>query len=341
MAAKKYLDLAGFQKLWNKATSIFVAKEEGKGLFSGKYEDLTGVPTKVSQFENDKEYTTKTEVADTYATKVENAKTLTDAKDYTDEMVGAIVGFDFQVVDALPAIEDGKKGVIYLIAAAEGDNVDAENNVYTEYIFITKDGVSSYEMIGTTKMDLTGYLQEVDIVAITDEEIDQICVAPSTPVAPVATTYTFATTGWTLDPTTADLTDGGSTAITATNEVEGSTTVSFTLTVNAGVATATDVTEGYAVAAEVSDTTVTITITEKKSYTFSATGYTLDPATARLASGETVDVTATAESDGATTVAITLTAQEDGSVTATTSDSGYTVDASTVDGAVTITIATA
>lgn len=266
MAAKKYLDLAGFQKLWSKVSSTFVAKEEGKGLFSGKYEDLTGVPTKVSTFENDADYTTKTEVADVYATKVENAKTLTDANAYTDEMVGAIVGFDFQIVDALPDVSAGKKGVIYLIAAKEGDNVSADNNIYTEYIFITNaEGVGSYEMIGTTKMDLTGYLQEVDIVAITDEEIDAICVAPAvdTPVTPA-----------------------------------------------------------------------------KTSYTLSATGYTLDPATAELASGETVSVTATAESDGTTTVAITLTAQEDGSVTATTEDTGYTVNASTVDGAVTITIAT-
>lgn len=339
MAAKKYLDFAGFQKLWNKATSVFVAKEEGKGLFSGKYEDLTGAPTKVSAFENDKEYTTKTEVSETYTTKTENAKTLTDAKGYTDEMVGAIVGFDFQIVDALPDVSEGKKGVIYLVPMAEGDNVTADDNIYTEYILITNaDDVSSFEMIGTTKMDLTGYLQEVDIVAITDEEIDAICVSPIAPV--VITTYTFSAAGWTLDPLTADLDNGGSTVIAATNEAESSKVVGFTLTITDGTAAVTGVTEGYAVTAEVVDTAVTITITEKTAYTFSATGYTLDPATASLAAGETVDVTATDESDGVTTVAITLEAQDDGTVTATTSDSGYTVDASTVDGAVTITIAT-
>lgn len=338
MAAKKYLDFAGFQKLWSKATTVFVAKEEGKGLFSGKYEDLTGVPTKVSQFENDREYTTKTEVSETYATKTENEKSLTDAKAYTDEAVGAIVGFDFQIVEVLPDVSAGKKGVIYLVPVKDDDNVEADSNIYTEYILITKDDVSSFEMIGTTKMDLTGYLQEVDIVAITDEEIDNICVSPN---APVTTTYTFATTGWTLTPSTAELANGGSTTISALNDGDSTTTVDFTLTVTDGAAVATDVTEGYAVAAEVADTTITITITEKTTFTFSATGYTLDPATASLAAGEAVDVVATDESDSVTTVAITLTAEDDGTVSATTTDSAYTVSASTVDGAVTITIATA
>jgi hypothetical protein len=304
--SSQYLSKSGLTKLWSNISSQFVKKEDGKGLFSGAYADLTGAPTNVSSFTNDAGYAVASEVADTYLTKddasttyvtLENynekvaaleqadtdnlaaakkyaddtfvtsvdyeakvkeleeagtdnldeakkyaddnfvkssdyatdkaalekadtdnlaaAKTyaddnfvkssdyatdkaalekadtdnltaakgyadtvsstaLSDAKSYVDDAVGAITGFDFQIVDALPA--EGTKGVIYLVAAAEGDNVVADDNSYNEYIYITDStGQSSFELIGTTKMDLTGYLKEVDIVAITDDEIDEIC----------------------------------------------------------------------------------------------------------------------------------------------------------------------
>ena len=61
----------------------------------------------------------------------------------------------------------------------------AEDNVYSEYLWITEtDGNSKYELIGTTKMDLTGYLKEIDITYITNDEIDAICTAGSTPSNP-------------------------------------------------------------------------------------------------------------------------------------------------------------
>ena len=117
------------------------------------------------------------ESAKTYADGV-GATTLESAKTYVNDAVGAITGFDFQIVDTLP--ETGTKGVIYLVPKVDGDNVDAQNNVYSEYLWITeKSGSSKYELIGSTKMDLTGYLKEVDITYITNDEIDAIC-APTT-----------------------------------------------------------------------------------------------------------------------------------------------------------------
>ena len=188
---KKYLSKEGLEKLWGLITTNFVAKEDGKGLFSGSYNDLTNVPTKLSQFENDlgldDVYLKKTDAESTYVkisdynTKIaalEKADTdnLQAAKDYVDDAVGAITGFDFQIVEALP--EQGEKGIIYLVAATPDANVTSDHNVYDEYIWITSGDSSSFEHIGTTKMDLTGYLKEVDIAAITTDEIDAICVMP-------------------------------------------------------------------------------------------------------------------------------------------------------------------
>lgn len=122
------------------------------------------------------------ESAKTYADGV-GSTTLESAKTYVNDAVGAITGFDFQIVDSLP--ETGVKGTIYLVPAAPGDNVEAEDNVYSEYLWITEtNGTSKYELIGTTKMDLTGYLKEVDITYITNDEIDAICTAGSTPSNP-------------------------------------------------------------------------------------------------------------------------------------------------------------
>ena len=231
--ATQYLSKAGLTKLWGIISTTFVAKEDGKGLFSGSYNDLTDKPTKLSEFTNDLDFLSKTDIEagyvkkeegkglfsgsyndltnkpenlsdftndldfisatdisttyvkktdyDTKVAALEKADTdnLQAAKDYTDAAVGAITGFDFQIVESLPA--EGSKGIIYLVATKEGDNVVADQNVYNEYIWITSGERGSFELIGTTKMDLTGYLKEVDIEVITDEEIDQICGVSSTP----------------------------------------------------------------------------------------------------------------------------------------------------------------
>ena len=181
MAVKRYLDLAGFQKAIKWIKDTFVVKEDGKGLFSGKYQDLTGVPTKLSEFDNTETDFVSSTTAQGYATTAEQ-----NAKDYVDEAVGAITGFNFSIVEQLPEV--GEKGIIYLVAATEGDNVTADRNVYNEYIWITKmvgeSEQSQFELIGTTDMDLTGYLQETDISAITDDEIDAACGITTTPSEP-------------------------------------------------------------------------------------------------------------------------------------------------------------
>lgn len=241
--ATQYLSKAGLERLLKSISLTFVTKEDGKGLFSGSWNDLTDKPTKLSEFTNDldianldeltQKYLTKDDAASTYvtndtykekiaalekadtdnlaeaktyaetkasdaqtaatdaaktyaddtfvaktvydakATALETADTnnLAEAKKYTDDAVGAITGFDFQIVESLP--DTGTKGIIYLVKATADSDVEMDNNEYDEYLWIN----TQFEHIGSTKMDLTGYLKEVDIAIITNDEIDQACTA--------------------------------------------------------------------------------------------------------------------------------------------------------------------
>ena len=85
--------------------------------------------------------------------------------------VGEITGFEYQNVATLPAT--GEKGVIYLVP-----NSGSNPNVKDEYIWINKGTAESpdyaFELLGTTELDLSGYLQSTDIEAITTAEIDAI-----------------------------------------------------------------------------------------------------------------------------------------------------------------------
>lgn len=108
--------------------------------------DIT-VPTDNNQLTNGAGYQTASDVS----TAITNA-----LKDITS--------ISYSVVTELPAT--GETGVIYLLANSSNET----SNVYDEYIYIN----SSFEKIGTTEMDLSGYLQSTDLVAITNAEIDAI-----------------------------------------------------------------------------------------------------------------------------------------------------------------------
>ena len=79
--------------------------------------------------------------------------------------VGKITSISYQIVTALP--ETGQAGVIYLIAHAHGTG-----DSYDEYIWTG----TAFEKIGNTDIDLSDYLLKSDMVAITNAEIDEICV---------------------------------------------------------------------------------------------------------------------------------------------------------------------
>lgn len=107
-------------------------------------------PTKVSQFTNDSGFQN--------ATQVQNA---------INAALADITGIEFQIVQTLPST--GEKGVIYLVP-----NSGTGNNSYDEYIWITNGSTSRFEKIGTTDVDLSGYVLYTDLVAITNSEIDTI-----------------------------------------------------------------------------------------------------------------------------------------------------------------------
>lgn len=75
--------------------------------------------------------------------------------------VGQITSFEYKIVDSLPEVSDGKKGVIYLIAHSGSTN----QNSYDEYIFLQAEGSTAarYEKIGTTDIDLTPYAKKTEI----------------------------------------------------------------------------------------------------------------------------------------------------------------------------------
>ena len=92
------------------------------------------VPTNISAFTNDKKYQTEDEVTSLIA-----------------DAVGEIQTLEYNVVSSLPAT--GETGIIYLVS-----NGGANPNIYDEYIYIN----GNFEKIGTTEIDLSGYLTKVE-----------------------------------------------------------------------------------------------------------------------------------------------------------------------------------
>ena len=81
--------------------------------------------------------------------------------------IADITSFEYQIVPSLPAT--GEKGVIYLVS-----NSGTAPNIYDEYIWIASGSSGSFEKIGTTAVDLSGYWSKTELVAITNAEIDAV-----------------------------------------------------------------------------------------------------------------------------------------------------------------------
>lgn len=91
-----------------------------------------------------------------------------DVEDAIDAALADITGIDFQIVATLPAT--GVKGVIYLVP-----NSGSGTDVYDEYIWVEPTGgTAHFEKIGSTDVDLSGYVQATEMHALTNSEIDAI-----------------------------------------------------------------------------------------------------------------------------------------------------------------------
>lgn len=126
---------------------------------SSKAVNIT-VPTDNSSLANGAGYQTATDV-----------NNLIDAKGYqTASQVNSIVNtavanaahLKRAIVDVLP--ESGEENTIYLVPSASSK----DGNVKDEYMWIN----SAWEKIGSSEVDLTGYLKESDLTVITTAEID-------------------------------------------------------------------------------------------------------------------------------------------------------------------------
>lgn len=112
--------------------------------------DLTGTPT------------APTAAAGTKTTQIATTAFVDTA---ITNAIADITGIEYEIVQSLPAT--GQPGVIYLIS-----NSGTAPNIYDEYIWTG----TAFEKIGTTDVDLSGYVQDTDLVAITTAEIEAICV---------------------------------------------------------------------------------------------------------------------------------------------------------------------
>ena len=126
------------------------------------WSNVQNKPTKLSEFTNDQNFQTDTQVETAITSK--GYQTASDVSLAISSAIADIQGISYSIVTSLP--ETGEAGVIYLIS-----NSGANPNSYDEYIWIT----NKFEKIGTTDVDLSGYVQDSDLVAITNAEIDTIC----------------------------------------------------------------------------------------------------------------------------------------------------------------------
>ena len=110
---------------------------------------FTGSPTAPTQTAGDK------------STKIATTKFVGDA---ISAAIGQVKQMSFTKVTSLPSTGDTTK--IYLLAKATSQT----NNAYDEYIWDADN--SEYELIGSTSIDLSGYVLSSDLVAVTDAEID-------------------------------------------------------------------------------------------------------------------------------------------------------------------------
>lgn len=142
------------------------------GQLPSYYAKASDIPTDNSELENGAGYITGISSGDVTtalgytpynASNPSGYQTASQVNTLIGNAIADIQGISYQVVTSLPST--GEAGVIYLIS-----NSGSNPNSYDEYIYVN----NKFEKIGTTDVDLSGYVQDSDLVAITNAEIDSI-----------------------------------------------------------------------------------------------------------------------------------------------------------------------
>jgi hypothetical protein len=84
-------------------------------------------------------------------------------KNELEQAIAGVTQFRFSVVESLPST--GEVGIIYLIKHIHSDSGDA----YDEYIWL--DTTKTFEKIGNTDVDLSGYVQSSEMKAMSNTEV--------------------------------------------------------------------------------------------------------------------------------------------------------------------------
>lgn len=84
--------------------------------------------------------------------------------DFVTAAIADISGFHAEIVSELP--ETGKTNILYLVAKSEAASGDG----YDEYLYVN----GAWERVGSTDIDLSGYVQASEMHAITNTEITAI-----------------------------------------------------------------------------------------------------------------------------------------------------------------------
>lgn len=148
--------------------SNYVTKVDGKGLSTNDY--TKDAKRKVDSIPDNAKFTDTTYDLTPYAKKTEvptKVSALTNDKGFKTEkeilsLIQSSSKLKKEIVTALPTT--GKEDVIYLIKDKDGQT----GNVYTEYLWIG----GAFEVIGSTKMDLSGYAKKTDVENIVEQSLD-------------------------------------------------------------------------------------------------------------------------------------------------------------------------
>ena len=126
---------------------------------SSKAVDIS-VPTKVSQLTNDSGFQNATQVNSMITGK--GYQTQSQVQSLINSAVGNIASIKYEKVSSLPVT--GSNSVIYLVAHSHGTQ-----DIYDEYIWIAD--TKTFEKIGNTDIDLSGYVKKSELTAISTSDL--------------------------------------------------------------------------------------------------------------------------------------------------------------------------